>query len=312
MKEIYISDDNKFRKIDAPEPGCWINLMDPAAEDCEEIAANYGIDIMDLTAPLDEEESSRVNVEEGYTEILVDIPVDDEENTFHYYTIPLGIIITKDMIITVCSQKTPILTYFSDTSRKGVNTRKRLRFTYQILYQAAMLYQSDLRNIDRTRTYIEDKADDRIETTELIALHQLESSLVYFATSLRANEGVLDRLQRYVRIKKYPDDQDLLEDTIIENKQAIEMTNIYRDIISGTQDLMASISDKHLNNVMKYLTSITLVMAVPTIISGFYGMNVDARWMPLAEARYGFYWICLITILICIIIIYMLKKRRML
>ena len=135
--------------------------------------------------------------------------------------------------------------------------------------------------------------------------------MVYFATSLRANGVVLDRLTRYKRLEQYPEDKELLGDVIVENRQAIEMTSIYRDIINGTRELMSSVIDNRLNNVMKYLTSITIVMAIPTVISGIYGMNVSGKWMPLAETPYGFYIVCGIIVLICIIIALILKKKKM-
>ena len=143
-------------------------------------------------------------------------------------------------------------------------------------------------------------------------MHELESTLVYFATSLRANGNVLDRLTRYKRLEQYPEDKELLGDVIVENKQAIEMTSIYRDIINGTRELMSSVIDNRLNNVMKYLTSITLVMAIPTVISGLYGMNVVPGGMPFAESIWGFGIICVITLIVCALTMLILKKKKML
>ena len=140
----------------------------------------------------------------------------------------------------------------------------------------------------------------------------MESNLVYFATSLSANKVVLERLTRYERIKQYPEDKELLDDVIVENRQAIEMTNIYRDIIHGTRELISTVINNRLNNVMKALTAITLVMAIPTIISGIYGMNVSGQWMPLSTTQYGFYIICGIIVVMCIIALGIMKKRKML
>ena len=145
---------------------------------------------------------------------------------------------------------------------------------------------------------------------DLFELHTLESTLVYFATSLRANAVVLDRLTRYKRLEQYPEDKELLEDIIVENQQAIEMTTIYRDIIDGTRELLSSVIDKRLNNVMKYLTSITLLMAIPTIISGFFGMNVEG--IPLADSPVSFFIIAILTILIYLLILVILKRKRIL
>ena len=147
---------------------------------------------------------------------------------------------------------------------------------------------------------------------ELIDLHELESNLVYFDTSLRANKVVLERLLRYNRIKKYPEDEELLDDVVIENSQAIEMTKVYRDIIKGTRELLSAVMDNRLNNAMKNLASITIIMSIPTIISGIYGMNVDETWMPLANTPFGFGIICLLILVICLIAVHILKKRKML
>ena len=182
---------------------------------------------------------------------------------------------------------------------------------YQILYRSCMTYQYYLRVMDRRRNLIEQRIQDETEDADLIDLHELESNLVYFATSLRANGVVLDKLARYSSIKQYPEDQELLDDVMVENKQAIEMTGIYRDIISGTRELMTTIINNRLNNIMKFLAAITIVMAIPTIISGIYGMNVSGKWMPLAETPYGFYIVCGIIVLICIIIALILKKKKM-
>jgi magnesium transporter len=171
------------------------------------------------------------------------------------------------------------------------------------------LYQSALRIIDKKRTEIEERIGGDTEDIDLIDLHALESTLVYFATSLRANGVVLDRLTRYKRLEQYPEDKELLDDIIVENRQAIEMTTIYRDIINGTRELLSSVIDNRLNNVMKYLTSITLVMGVPTIISGFFGMNVP---VPLATTVHAFLLIALMTVAICAVIFAVLKKSRIL
>jgi magnesium transporter len=173
-----------------------------------------------------------------------------------------------------------------------------------------VVYQGNLRTIDKRRTEIEERVGNDTREDDLIALHELESTLVYFATSLRANGNVLDRLTRYKRLEQYPEDKELLDDVIIENKQAIEMAMIYRDIINGTRELMSSVMDNRLNNVMKYLTFITLIMAVPTVVSGLYGMNVNKDGVPLADSPFGFGLICLGTLVICAIIFLILKKKK--
>ena len=279
-----------------------------------EVADYYDIDIADVRAALDEEESSRVQMEDGYTLILVDIPFEEIRNEQRAYTtIPLGILLVQSAIITVCGDDTVILNYFYNNRMRGFSTKKKMRFVYQILLRATNLYQALLRAIDKKRSEVEKRVgSETTEDKDLINLHELETNLVYFATSLSANKVVLDRLTRYERIKQYPEDKELLDDVIVENRQAIEMTNIYRDIIHGSRELVSTIINNRLNNVMKFLTSITLVMAIPTIISGIYGMNVSGKWMPLSETPHGFLIICVIITAICVLALFILKRRKML
>ena len=257
----------------------------------------------------------------------MDIPTPEVRHEKKMYTtIPLGIILKSEAIITVCKVDTPIINYFVRNKVvednlsvqeirnkvKEFSTKKKMRFIYQMLFRSAFVYQANLRLIDKKRIEIEERVDGDTSDTDLIELHELESTLVYFATSLRANSIVLERLRRYKRLEQYPEDMELLEDVMVEYQQAIEMTTIYRDVIDGTRELMSSVIDSKLNNVMKYLTSITIVMAIPTIISGIYGMNVGGEWMPFAKTPFGFEIISGIILLICIIVLWVLRKKKML
>lgn len=313
MVKFYKTDNQIIHEEDRLEDGVWVRMIQPTREECEEIAEKLNVDVEDIQAALDQEESSRIELQDGYTLILVDIPTTEiRHEKMSYTTIPLGIILTQDVIVTVCTEDTPVLKNFVVGRVKEFSTKKRLRFVYQILYRTASNYQMNLRVIDKKRTEIEERIDEDTQEVDLIALHELESTLVYFATSLRANGVVLDRLTRYKRLEQYPEDTELLGDVIVENRQAIEMTTIYRDIINGTRELMSAVIDNRLNNVMKYLTSITIVMAIPTVISGIYGMNVDERWMPFSDTPFGFGIICVITLLICLITLVILRKKKML
>ena len=313
MRCIYKTDNGVLSKLKDFEPDVWVNLITPDMDEIVSTAKQYGIDVNDMKAALDDEESSRVQLEDGYTLILVDIPSAEVRNNQNAYTtIPLGILLVRNAIITVCGTETPVLTYFSQNLVRGFSTKKKMRFVYQILFRTATNYQMNLRVIDKKRTEIEERIGKHTEDIDLIDLHELESTLVYFATSLRANGVVLDRLTRYKRLEQYPEDKELLGDVIVENRQAIEMTSIYRDIINGTRELMSSVIDNRLNNVMKYLTSITIVMAIPTVISGIYGMNVNEKWMPFANTPHGFLIICVLTLLICIVTMLVLRKKKML
>lgn len=313
MINIYRTDDRIISEIDQYMAGAWVKLTAPTLEECAEISDRFHMDIADVRAALDDEESSRINLEDEYTLILVDIPSAEMRNNRHSYTtIPLGILIAEDVVITVCAEETAVLRSFVEQRVRDFSTKKQMRFTYQVLYNACMVYQSLLRSIDRKRTEIEERIDKNTEDVDLIDLHELESNLVYFATSLRANGVVLDRLTRYGRLRQYSEDQELLEDVIIENRQAIEMTQIYRDIINGTRELMSTVINNRLNNVMKYLAAITIVMSIPTIISGLWGMNVGGKWMPFSSTPHGFAIICLITLLLCVFVMLWLRKKKML
>lgn len=313
MLNIFRTDESVLHKLDEFADGTWIQLVNPTSRELNEIAATYDIDDNDIAAALDEEESSRISLEDGYTLILVDIPTPEvrHEKTM-YTTIPLGIILKQNVIITICQESTPILEYFIDNRVREFSTKKKMRFIYQILFRSAALYQTNLRIIDKKRTEIEERVEGDTQDVDLIELHELESTLVYFATSLRANSIVLERLKRYKRLEQYSEDMELLEDVTVEYQQAIEMTAIYRDVIDGTRELLSSVIDNRLNNVMKYLTSITLVMAIPTVISGIYGMNVNGKWMPLSNVKNGFGIICIIMLAICLITVEVLRKKKML
>lgn len=311
--KYYRTENGKLHEKQFFEEGGWIKAVAPSYEESVYLANTFDIDVADVRAAMDDEESSRVDVSNDYTFIVVDIPaVEKRHDQDNYTTIPLGMIIRENVIITVCAEDTPVLDFFVKNNVKEFSTKKQMRFVYQILNKTCMVYQNNLRVIDKRRTEIEERTSDATEDKDLIALHELESTLVYFATSLRANGAIIERLTRYGKIKQYPEDKEILEDVIVENKQAIEMTGIYRDILNGTRELMSSIMDNRLNRVMKYLAAITIVMSVPNIISGVYGMNVAQEWMPLSSAAYGFEIICGVIVLVCAITMVILRKIKML
>lgn len=312
MIRIYKTDNRKIGELHAYEPGSWVQLTAPTLEEMQLISKRFEIDIADVRAAMDADESSRVEIEDDYTLILVDIPIIEIRNEQKAYTaIPLGIVLLDDYIITICAEETPVLEYFVNSTVRDFSTKKQMRFVYQILYRTCMVYQLYLRIIDNKRTEIETRAQEDMQEEDLVTLHELEANLVYFATSLRANGAVIDRLSRYSRVRQFPEDKDLLDDVKVENAQAIEMTVIYKDIIHGTRELLSNIIDIRLNNVMKYLAAITIVMAIPNIISGFYGMNVDGKWVPLQSVPYGFGIICVVTVVICLLVLKILKRKRM-
>ncbi len=313
MVQIYRTEDHRLTEAAEVGEGVWIRMTAPTVAETNHLAAELGLEQGDLRAALDAEESARISLEDGYTLILVDIPSKvADAGTGIYTTLPLGIVLTQRMVITVCSVDTPLLNAFTDNLIRDFSTRKKMRFVYQILYRAATMYQQELRLVDRRRVEIEQNLGGTLRDRDLIELHNLESTLVYFATSLRADNTVLDRLTRYKRLEQYPDDTELLDDVMVEMRQAIEMTGIYRDDVKGTRELFSAVLDNRLNSAMKYLTSITLLMAVPTVVSGLYGMNVELSGMPFAARQSGFAIVCGIILVVCSASAWVLHKLHML
>lgn len=310
MIQIFMTEDGAIHQKDESGQGAWIALTSPTATEILEISERYGIDPDHLKAPLDEEERSRIEVEDHYSLILVDIPAIEERNGKDWYvTIPLGIITTEEVMITVCLEATPILTAFMDGRVKDFFTYMKTRFILQILYKNASLFLQYLRIIDKKSDVVERKLHQSQKNQELIELLELEKSLVYFTTSLRSNEVVFEKLLKNEKIKKYPEDTELLEDVIIENKQAIEMANIYSGILSGTMDAFASVISNNLNIVMKFLATITIVLSIPTMVASFYGMNVNPAGMPFAGSVYGFWIVLGCAALISLIVALIFSKK---
>ena len=310
MIRIFKTEDGAMHEKEEMQPGCWIALTNPTASEIIDIADTYQIDPDHLRAPLDEEERSRIEVEDEYTLILVDIPSIEERNGKDWFvTIPLAIITTKDVLITVCLEETPVLTSFMDGRVRDFHTFMKTRFILQILYKNATQFLQYLRIIDKKSEVIERKLHQSQKNEELIELLELEKSLVYFTTSLRSNEVVLEKLLRIEKIKKYPEDTDLLEDVIVENKQAIEMANIYSGILSGTMDAFASVISNNLNIVMKFLATVTIVLSIPTMIASFYGMNVNSHGMPFADSPYGFAIVLGLALLLSLFVAYIFNKK---
>ncbi|MEN6348654.1 MAG: magnesium transporter CorA family protein [Syntrophomonas sp.] len=279
MIKLFKTINEELVCIENYEDGVWVNLTNPSEGEITNVCDNLKFDDGFIRAALDEEERARIESDNGQTLILVDIPVvENEGNKNVYSTIPLGIIFAKESIVTVCLKETPIIYDFINKPGKAFYTHYKSRFILQILFKNATLYLHYLRHIEKLSNRIEDDLQKSMKNEELTQLLKLEKSLVYFSTSLKSNELVLERMLRMDFIKKFEEDKDLLEDVIIENKQAIEMTNIYSSILSGMMDGFASVISNNLNIVMKSLTLVTISLAIPTMISGFFGMNVPNFW----------------------------------
>ncbi len=309
MFSIYRSKDGRMYETSFIEKNVWINLFDPSEEELRLVAKETGIFYDFLRYPLDDEERPRVEIEDDQILTIIDITNYDYAHST-YDTVPMGIVTTPDFVITVCLKDTGLLDDFVHSRIKGISTAKRTRFLLLILYKNAMLFLRHLREIDRKTTDVESEFHKSMGNKEVIRLMNYGKSLVYLSTSLHSNQVVLERLTRTRALKKYEEDEDLLEDVIIENKQALEMATIYSDILNGTMDAYASLISNNLNIVMKFLAAITIIMALPTMVFSFFGMNVD---LPLAGLLYpyGFLVILGISVFLSVIATWLLYRKNM-
>jgi magnesium transporter len=310
MIDIFKTIDKTLFTLEEIEDGAWINLVNPTSEEISFIEDELKVDKDFLRAALDEEESARIEIDNDndHVLILVDTPyVEKTDDHIIYETLPMGIIITNKNIITVCLKNSIVLDQFERNSVRSFETFKKYRFLYQILYKNAQRYLLYLRQIDRMSNYVEKQLHKSMKNKEILQLLDLEKSLVYITTALKANEAVLEKITKMDVFKRYSDDEDLFDDVIVENKQAIEMAHIYSGILSVKMDAFGSIISNNLNIVMKLLTSLTILMAIPTMFSSFYGMNVVN--IPFANSPYGF-WIVIGVSLITVLSVTFLLFRK--
>ena len=312
MLNIYKTVDEQcgFEEVSEFSKGCWISLVNPTEEELSFVGKGLNVNLDYLKHPLDEEERPRIDMEENQTLIILDIPVvEDDEGLTNHITIPLGmVVIGDDYFVTICLKENPIIDLFRDKKIRSFFTFKKTRFILQILQKTAEFYLKYLGAINRETDNVEDELQVSMKNKEVIRLLGLEKSLVYFTTSLKANEIVMEKLLKGKYIKMYEEDEDILEDAIVENKQAIEMARTYSDILSGMMDAFASLISNNLNIVMKFLTSVTIVVALPTMVASFYGMNVA---LPFQGTWFAFSYVLGISLLISIIAVIMLRKRNM-
>ena len=310
MKRIFKTVEDHLIECSTLEKGCWVHLTAPTREEIDGLNTRFALDPTYLAAALDEEESARVEYDsdKGQTLIIVDIPyVEAEGAGYVYSTIPLGILLADEVIITVCTRDTPIIDDFTEERIRNFWTYKRTRFILQILHRNASRFLSYLKQIDKASLHVQEKLEKSSRNQELLQMMKLEKSLVYFSTSLKGNEMVMEKLMRQSNIlRQFPEDTDLLEDVIIENKQAMEMCAIYRDIMTGTMDTFASLISNNLNITMKMLTSLTVLLSVPTIIASLWGMNVD---VPFAGSPAGF-WIVMGLAAVCMVLSMVIMVRK--
>lgn len=310
MIKIISTVAGKVQQLDSVVPGAWVHLGDPTREEMSAISKQLGIEESFLRDPLDEEEPSRIDYEDGINVIIVDIPhMIPTGDGFEYETIPLGIFLTEKNIITVCLEEDTLVEDFWTGRVKNIDPSKKTRFLLQILYHNASRYLRYLRMIDKASDRLESVLHKSMRNRELIQMMRLNKALVYFSTSLKANEVILEKILRSHNIIKYEEDSDLLEDVIIENKQAIEMAGIYMEILSGTTDAFASLVSNNLNISMKFLAAMTILMAIPSIFSGIWGMNFVN--MPFTRHPLGFFIIVGAALLTTAVVAYIFWKKKM-
>ena len=308
LKTNVTTDVTEFKK------GNWINMIAPTDEEIKLVCEKLKIQEDFIRYSLDSEEKARIDIEEddGTTLFIIDVPIMDEENKEEIHsTMPLGMIVVRDdYFLTVSLKPTKLISEFEQTKlKKGIVTYKKSRMILQIFYKNAQMYLTELRKIDKEKIETEKELNVSMKNKELLKMMNLEKGLVYITTSLKSNEVVMEKTLRGKIIKLYEEDEDILEDAIVENKQAIEMAKIYSDILSGTMDAYASIISNNLNIVMKVLTTITIILSIPTIIGGFWGMNVQ---VPFAGNPFAFYIIVVSSIVLTVIAYFAFKKQNML
>jgi len=309
--QIFKTFNGSLKELKEIEDGAWIHLISPNEEELLSLSERLNIDLIHLKAALDEEERARIEVEEMYSLIIVDTPIlgYDENSSNKYTTLPMGIILTHKNIITVCLRDLQLFKDFYGGYVRNFYTEKKTRFILQLLYKNATFFLNYLRYIDRMSVKMEKELEKSLRNKELIQLLELEKSLVYFSTSLRSNEVVLEKLLRQDAIKKYPEDKELLEDVIVENRQAIEMATIYSNILSGVMGAFGTVISNNLNIKMKFLTGITIILSVPTMISSFFGMNVA---VPFESLKGAFGIIGVISFMAASAVALYMVKRKML
>ena len=308
MLHYYKTVNGRLRELEEPADGCWIDAVNPDEKEINFLIQRFSLEPDFLRAALDEEESSRIESEDGVTLIIIDAPVAEKGDTgVSYYTMPMGILVTKSNVITVSLRENTVIAEFAEGVVRGVQTELKTQFVLKIILRVATRFLQYLKQIDKVSNLLEQQLRKSMKNKELIQLLDVEKSLVYFSTSLKSDETTLEKLMRGRYIKLYEEDQDLLEDVLIEIKQAIEMSSIYLNILSGTMDAFASVISNNLTIVMKVLASITIVISIPNIIAGFYGMNVDG--LPLSQ----FFWFPIVLALALMGVVgFVLHKKDML
>ena len=303
MITILKSTERGLQTVNEITDGSWLNVIAPSADEVTRLHQELDVPRDFLTYPLDIDERARTEREDGAILIVLRIPqLQGDTADIPYTTVPLGIVLTDRVVVTACKIENSITEGLVAGRVRGLHTDKRNRFVLQLFYSTAIKYLSYLREINNVVERLEDELQRSTRNKELLELLKYQKSLVYFATGLRSNELMMERLQKSGLFQTYPEDADLLEDVLTENQQAIEMVGIANNILSQMMDAFASIISNNLNVVMKFLTSVTIVLSLPTMVASLYGMNVG---LPLQNSPYAFLLIiaaCLVTSLVVALI----------
>lgn len=277
-----MTDNGKLTQCDKATTGCWISVVAPTPQEIKVLIDDYGLDSGFVKSSLDEEESSRIEREDEQTLVIIDTPVStvDDDKTRNFYTQPMGIIITDDYVFTISLKEIQIINEAMHGGIRNLRPSFKTRFVLQLLLRIAALFLTYLKQIDKISSAAEQELHGAMKNELLMQLLALEKSLVYFSTSLKANEATIEKIFRGRVIKLYDEDQDLLEDVLIEMKQAIEMASIYTGILSSMMDGFSSIISNNLNIVMWRLTIVTIILEIPNIMFAFYGINTVDLPMP--------------------------------
>ncbi|MFA6890134.1 MAG: magnesium transporter CorA family protein, partial [Bacilli bacterium] len=254
----------------------WIHLTSPTEEEILKVAEITKIPDQMIRIPLDEEESAHIDLDDDVMMIVVDMPFLEPEENYpeinKYLTTPFGILYNEEYFVTTCLKTGSIITSFAGRWMKNFSTNKHIKLSIQLLYRNASTYVSLLKLLDKDSEFVQKKLHESLKNKELFQLMSLGKSLVYLSTGANSDGLVLEKLKRLEQFRKYDEDLELIEDAIIENRQAMEMCTIHRDILNGTMDAFASVISNNVNTVMKTLTVVTIVLTIPTLIASFFGM----------------------------------------
>ena len=315
MIDIYKKTDGQIKKIEQPVADCWINIYPPFNhKNLEDICSQLQIPIDFLQDSLDIDERSRYELEDDVKLIVLNTPIINESeleagNEAIYITIPVGIILLNNMILTISSFENPVIDSFVNKRVKNFEPANRSKFILQIFERSVYYFLHYLKQINNKRHIIEEELITSSRNKELTQLLNIQKSLVYFVTTLRSNELMMMKMQRLdiLGIAEDEDKNDFLEDIIIDNSQALEMSNVYTNILNGTMDAFASLISNNLNMVMKRLTSVTIVLMVPTLVASFYGMNVT---LPMQDKPLAFAFALMISAVLSVLLIWIFMQKR--